>query len=83
MIQVKVAELRPWLATQSGTGAWYVANQEGSAISQIGLTEHDAKLMAAAPQILRFLSLFLGRPNSPAFIDITNMLARAGIELEL
>jgi hypothetical protein len=82
MIGIKIDDLLPWRAVLRHNGLWQVIDPDGHPIT-VMLDEHSAKVAAVAPTVLRFLSLFLHRPNAPAKIDICNMLARSGIELEL
>ncbi len=84
-VKIKIAELPAWIARQrpgDTTGAWFVISSTGTLIAS-GLDETNARLVAAAPQMLAFLASFWRWNNNPALPATETMLRRAQIELEL
>lgn len=71
-------ELQPIL--DQGEGDWSVVGPRGTLLAS-RLTHEGAVLMSCGPALLKFLSGFLRRPNSPPRAPIDVLLNRLGIEL--
>jgi hypothetical protein len=74
----KLQELQPILDQREGD--WSVVSPHRVPLAS-GLTREGAVLMSCGPALLKFLSGFLRRTNSPPRAQIDMLLSQLGIEL--
>lgn len=84
-LKVKVGHLAMWRAERHVDYGWCVVEDGPQGQPQIRVAELDeetARVIAAAPRLLRFMQLFQLRANAPAGIDVSRVLSLCGLELE-
>lgn len=71
--------LPDWRATANGDGSFSITLPDGFIVFA-AMPEQLARMVAAAPRMLRFMASF--RMGNPVRIDADRALAAAGIELD-
>lgn len=77
--EIHAEDLGSWTVGYHAERGWYVRTP--SAILAIGVSRSQAHAIAAAPALLRFLSLIARNPSHPVWVDLDRVLQLCGIRL--